>query len=341
MSLEIGGRELRQGGPALIVAEAACEHLGSLEIARRMVEAAAEAGADVVKFQLHLPGEMIPGSIRFWGGSMDEVLEQYNLDIEAQAKLMEHCREVGIGYLCTPFSTRAGELLDDIGVEAFKVGSGEMTHHPMLRALAAFGKPMIVSTGMATLEEVDDAVEVLREVGASFALTNCTSAYPPDYEEVSLGLIDRLHERYGVPVGHSDHTPDGWTAVGAAARGAAVIEKHFTLDRRLGGPDHHVSLEPHAFADMVDGVRKVERATGARKAVTEDEQEVRAWARHSVVSTRGIPAGRMIEEDMVTVKRPGTGIPAKCLHDVIGSRTIQEIPADTVLKWEHLERNDG
>lgn len=334
--IRIGSVLAGEGHPTVVIAEAACEHLGRLDVAFRMIEAAKEAGADVIKFQLHLPEEMIAGSIRFWGGSMDEVLERWNLGIEEQAQLLERCREVGIQYLCTPFSAAAARQLDAIGAEAFKTGSGELTNLPMLREIARLGKPMIVSTGMATLEEIDETVACLREEGAEFALTNCTSAYPPRYEDVNLGLIAVLRERYEVVVGHSDHTPDAATAIGAAALGAAIIEKHFTLDRDTGGPDRHVSLEPAELAAMVDAIRKVEAALGAEKVVHPDEEEVRRWAHHSVASVRPIAAGATITADDVAVKRPGWGIPAKHLERVIGAAAARDIPADTPLRWEDL-----
>jgi N-acetylneuraminate synthase len=334
--LRLGSVVAGDGRPTVVIAEAACEHLGSLETAFRMVEAANEAGADVIKFQLHLPEEMIPGSIEFWGGSMDEVLERWNIDVEGQAGLQERCREVGIQYLCTPFSAAAARQLDGIGVEAFKTGSGEMTNLPMLRAIARLGKPMLVSTGMASLEEVDETVAALREEGADFGLTNCTSAYPPRYEDVRLGLIAALRERYGVVVGHSDHTPDGATAIAAVALGAPVVEKHFTLDRERGGPDRHVSLEPAELRQLVDSIRKVEVALGGEKDVLPDEAVVRRWAHHSVAAVRPIAAGTAITPDLVTVKRPGWGIPAKHLDEVVGAVAARDIPADRPLQWEDL-----
>jgi N-acetylneuraminate synthase len=334
--LTLGRVTIGRGRPAVIVAEAACEHLGSLEVALRMVDAAREVGADVIKFQLHLAEEMIPGSIQFWGGSMDEVLERYNLGPDEQAALMRYCDEVGIQYLCTPFSAAAGEILDRLGVPGFKTGSGELTNLPMQRALARSGKPMIVSTGMAEWEEIDATVDALREEGARFMLTHCTSAYPPSYEEVNLGVIPQLRERYGVMVGHSDHTPDLPTALGAVALGVPLLEKHFTLDKRLRGPDWHVSLEPGDFRDLVDSVRKLEAALGTEKKVHADERVVRAWAHHSVVTVAPIAAGSVVTAESVAVKRPGTGIPAAKLDEVIGRVAARDVAADEPLRWDDL-----
>jgi N,N'-diacetyllegionaminate synthase len=340
MSPELGfGRiVVSDDAPVVVIAEAACEHLGDVGVARRMVDVAAAAGVDVIKFQHHVPEEMIPGSIQFWGGSMDDVLERWNLSLEEHVDLMAQCEAAGIQYLCTPFSAAAARQLDAIGVPAFKTGSGELTNLPMQREIAAMGKPMIVSTGMATLEEIDRTVEALRAAEATFMLTNCTSAYPPRYDQLNLRLIPALRERYGVLVGHSDHTPEGVSALAAVALGARVVEKHFTLDRKHGGPDRDVSLEPPALRDLVSSIRKVEAALGsAEKRIYAEEEVVRSWAHHSVATVRDIVAGRPIEAADVAVKRPGSGIPARFLDDVVGRVAGRDIGRDTPLQWADLE----
>jgi len=324
---------ISKASPVVIIAEAACEHLGSLDVAKRMVDAAGEAGAGIIKFQMHLPEEMVPGSIQFWGGSMDEVLARFNLSLEAHQELIQYCEEAGIQYLCTPFCAAAADVLDHLGVGAFKTGSGEMTNTPMLRHIARKGKPMIVSTGMATVEEIEETVSVLNGEGARFVLMHCTSAYPPRYEQINLGFIPQLKEKFGVIVGHSDHTPDIWTSIGAVAMGAKVIEKHFTLNRGLKGPDHHVSLEPPEFKGMVEGIRKLEAALGCEKTVHPEEQVVRDWAHHSVVSLRTISIGTIILPEMIGVKRPGRGIPARYLENLYGLVVTREIPTNTILQW--------
>jgi N-acetylneuraminate synthase len=206
----------------------------------------------------------------------------------------------------------------------------------MLRRIARIGKPMIVSTGMATLEEIATTVAMLEAEGAQFVLTHCTSAYPPRYEEINLGVIPRLRERFGVMIGHSDHTPDLWTALAAVATGARVIEKHFTLARALNGPDYHVSLEPHEFGEMVGAIRKIEAAMGSEKRVHSDEQTVRAWAHHSVVSVCDIPAGTALTENVLGAKRPGRGVPAQYLERFYGRVTTRAIPINTLLRWEDV-----
>lgn len=335
--LTIGRVTIGEKAPVVTIAEAACEHLGSLAVAKRMVEAAVDAGADIIKFQLHLPEEMIPGTIQFWGGSMDEILAHYNLSVDEHRELIAYCNEAGIQYLCTPFSAAAADVLDDLGVPAFKTGSGEMTNLPMLRHIAQKGKPMLVSTGMATVEEIGATVAALRAGGATFMLMHCTSAYPPRYETINLRFIPRLREIAGTLVGHSDHTPDIWTALGAVAMGARVIEKHFTLSRALKGPDHPVSLEPPEFARMVEAIRKLEAALGEDKQVHPEEAAVRAWAHHSVVTVRPIRKGATITAAMLGVKRPGWGIPAAELETLPGATARRDLPADTILQWDDVE----
>lgn len=336
--ISFGRIVISEASPVVIVAEAACEHQGSLARGKRMVELAKESGADIIKFQLHLPEkEMIPGSIRFWAGSMDEVLAQVNLPPEDHGELIQYCKEVGIQYLCTPFCAEGADVLESLGVDAFKLGSGELTNIPMQRHIARKGRPMIVSTGMATIEEIGESVVALREEKARFILMHCTSAYPPRYDQINLRFIPRLKEMFGVPVGHSDHTAEIWTALGAVVVGAKVIEKHFTIDRGLKGPDHDISLEPQEFRTMVQVIRKLEATLGSEKKIYPEEKPVREWAHHSVVSLRHIPPGSLITPEMVGVKRPGWGIPAKHLEKFYGRVAKRDIPANSLLRWEDVE----
>jgi len=332
-------RILDPDGPCLIVAEIADNHGGSVDTAKRLIDEAKKAGADMAKFQIHLPDvEMVPGSIRMWDGPLYDILKKNLLSPQQHESLKKYCEQVGITYLCTPFCMEAADILDSMGVEAFKTGSGEMTNLPLIRHIAKKGKPMIVSSGMCTLAELDATVAVLKEERVSFALTNCTSEYPPRYENINLPFIRVMKERYGVMIGHSDHSPDIFTALGAVALGAKIIEKHFTLDKKQKGPDHFISLEPKELATLVDGIRKIEKALISRpKEVTQQEQTVRDWAHHSVVAKVDIPAGEKILKDMLTVKRPGSGIPAARLDEVAGKKAKKALKQDNIIQWEDLE----
>lgn len=342
MSSEISFNNIRigKGLPVITIAEAAVEHMGSIEVAKAMIDAAKDSGADIIKFQMHIPdAEMIPGSIKFWGGSLDEVLAKYNLTVDNHIELINYSNDVGIQYLSTPFCSAAADILDELGVPAFKIGSGEMTNIPMLKHIAKKKKPMIISTGMSSMNEIHETVSAMKEDNAQFMITNCTSIYPPRYDQINLGAIRKMTKEFNILVGHSDHTPDIWTALGAVCLGAVLVEKHFTINRRLRGPDHAVSLEPQEFKMMVQAIRKIEAAMGSEKKVYTEEMTVRKWAHHSVVAIQLIPAGTKITSDMVDVKRPGEGVPAKFLNKIIGNTSTKPIKKDTIISWSDVEIN--
>lgn len=337
--VKLGKHYIGEEEPTKVIAEIADNHGGNMKVAKEMIIKAKKAGADIVKFQLHLPDkEMIPGAIEMWDGNLYEILKENLLTIDQHEELKKFCENQDIMYLCTPFCREAADLLDDIGVKAFKVGSGEMTNLPMINHIAKKGKPMIVSTGMAKWEEIKETVEVIKKENTPLIINNCTSEYPAKYEDINLKLIPRLKEEFQVPVGHSDHTIDVYTSFGAVACGARLIEKHFTLDRSQEGPDHKVSLEPQDLEVLTEGVRKIQKALGSEKAVHEKEKSVREWALHSIVSAEKIPEGSKIEKDMVTIKRPGGGIPAKEIKEVIGKITKRDISKNSLIKWEDLKK---
>ncbi|MBI4353618.1 MAG: N-acetylneuraminate synthase family protein [Candidatus Omnitrophica bacterium] len=343
MTLKLGARRIGPGEPVFVIAEACDNHLGSLEVAKTMVRMAKLAGADAIKFQHHLPDEeMLPEVPRSANFDEDqplyEFLKRHALTLDAHRVLKGYCESLGILYLCTPFSYRAAQELQGLGVVAFKIGSGEMTDLPSLRRIAAFGKPMLLSTGMSTLEEIDETIHALTQAEATFGLLHCVSEYPPRYDDMNLGVITLLKQRYPhLVIGHSDHTPDLYTAFAAVALGASIIEKHVTLDTLQRGPDQAVSIDMMALKTLVDGIRKIERSLGCVKQVHALERPIRAWAFRSVVSTRPLAAGERITNDAVWTKRPGTGIPAKQLPELIGKRVKRNLPANTLLSWNDLE----
>lgn len=337
-SFKIGKFEINKDSNTVVIAEAAVEHLGSLNVALRMADAAKAIGVDIIKYQMHIPSsEMLPNKIKFWGGDLDSILENYNLTISDHEKLIAHCKSIGIQYLCTPFCAEAVTVLDDLGVEGFKTGSGELGNFQLMKAIADTGKSVIISTGMSTEQEIEATVEFMKGLNAELMLTNCTSIYPAPYSSINLKLIEFLHAKFDVWVGHSDHTPNMWTAVGAVGMGAKLIEKHFTLDRYLQGPDAAVSLEPKEMKLMIEGIRIIDEAKGdGIKKVQKDEEQVRNWAHHSVVSIDDIPEGTIITSEYVSVKRPGTGIPAAKLSHVLGSTALKFIPKNSILNWSDI-----
>lgn len=338
--MQIGLREVGGYAPVLVIAEACDNHMGSVATAKEMCLRAKLAGADCIKFQHHLPDEEmlpdVPMSSNF-DIPLYDFLKKYALTIGQHEEIKRYCEEIGIMYLCTPFSLKAAFELDELGVPAFKIGSGEMDDIPTLEAIAELGKPMIVSTGMATMDEIERTYEVLSASGIDFALMNCLSEYPPRYEDVNLGVLGVMAEAFPKAViGHSDHTPDLYTCFAAVAKGARIIEKHVILDKRIPGPDQAVSIDFNELHALVDGLRKVEAALGSEKKVHETEKNIRDWAHRSVVSLRAIPAGTEITQEMVWSKRPGTGIPSWRMREVVGRIAAFDIDANTLIAWKDL-----
>lgn len=343
-TIQIRDRRVGEGYPPYVVAEACINHQGNPDLAKKMVYLAHAMGCDSIKFQVHvLDDEMLretPQSGNFEEPLYD-TLAKTNLSLDVHRELISLCESLGIHYLCTPFSKAGVELLMELGVNVFKVGSGELTNIPLQKYIASKGKPMIISTGMATEDEIAETVEAVRSIGTPFILTHCVSAYPTPYNRVNLGNIPKYRDRFGVPIGLSDHSVGIYTSLGAVARGACLIEKHFTLDRSMPGPDHESSLEPYELGELVKGCRAVYEANGSDREIFPEEREIVAWARETVVSEKSIPAGTMILEDMVTVKRPSPGpgaVPAKSLDDVIGKKAAVTIAPNRQILWSDLEK---
>ncbi len=342
-TISVNGREVGDGHRPYVIAEACINHGGKIEIAREMVFHARAAGCDAIKFQMHvLDDEMLrdtPQSANF-DEPLFDALARSNLSVAEHKELQALCQDIGIDYLCTPFSKASADLLEaELNVGVYKLGSGECTNHPLQRHVAAKGKPMIISTGMTELEEVDETVNVLKRTKTPFALTHCVSAYPCPYNRVNLGVISLYRKRYGVPVGLSDHSIGIYTSLGAVALGACIIEKHFSLDRTQVGPDHKSSIEPDELRELAKGCRAVWEARGSRREIFCEEKEIVAWARESVVSVTDIPAGATISAAMVTVKRPSPGegaIPAKHLEETIGRIAKVRIAPDRQILWDEL-----
>lgn len=339
--ITIGNVTFGQGCRTFIIAEGCDNHMGDMEAAREMCRQAKLAGADCIKFQHHLPDEEmlkdVPMSSNF-DMPLYEFLKLHALTLEQHAELMDYCKEIGILYLCTPFSLKAAYELNEIGAPAFKIGSGEMTDIPTLQKIAKIGKPMIISTGMSTMDEIRRTYNVLVDSGAEFAFTNCLSEYPPKYEDVNLNVIGRMKNEFPKAViGHSDHTPDLYTCYAAVALGADIIEKHVILNKQTPGPDQMVSIDFEDLYRLVDGIRKIELALGSEKVVHRNEKPIREWAFRSVVSLRNIKKGEIITQEMIWSKRPGTGIPSYKMQDVIGKKAKVDIVGNTLLKWEELE----
>ena len=331
-----------------IIAEAGVNHNGSLQVAKRLVEEAKQAGADSIKFQTFRADRLASTAAQKAsyqkettpaGESQYMMLKALELSSDDHIELMHHCRVNDIIFLSSPFDEEGADLLDRLGVPAFKIPSGEITNLPFLAYLAVKRKPLILSTGMSTLGEIEEALDTFRAAGNSnVTLLHCVTEYPAPYEEINLKALLSIEKAFGLPVGYSDHTQGIEIAIAAVALGAVIIEKHFTLDCTLPGPDHRASLEPHEFKRMVSAIRNVERAMGdgiKRPAACEIRNI--PIARRSLVAARDINAGETITSADIAVKRPGTGIFPRDLNAVIGMRATSPIPRDTVLRWEHFK----
>lgn len=328
-------------GNTLIIAEACDNHLGNLDIAKKMALKSKLAGVDIVKYQHHLPDEeMLPDTPM--SDNFDEplydFLKKYALTLEQHESLKKYCDSIEIEYLCTPFCLKAAYEIYELGVERFKIGSGEMTDIPTLLRIADLGKPMILSTGMATFEEIDRTYNALIDKKVDLMLMNCISEYPPVYEDVNLGVIKKMQKRYPKAlIGHSDHTPDIYTCIGAVAFGVAAIEKHIILDKTQPGPDQSVSIDMFELHQLVDGVKKVEVALGSEKKIHEKEASIREWAFRSLVSTCDIESGEILTQDHIWSKRPGTGIPSWQMDEIIGRKVLNKISKNTLISLEDLD----
>lgn len=326
----------------LIIAEAGVNHNGSLEMAKQLIDKAKECGADIVKFQTakvdslvskYAPMAEYQKENTGKNQSQREMLEQLLLPYEDFVELKAYCDKVGIEFLSTPFDIDSIFFLKDM-VNFWKVPSGEITNYPYLVKIAQTKKPVLLSTGMCDIAEVDEAIGVLKENGTEeITLLHCNTQYPTPFEDVNLRAMNTLCERYGVAVGYSDHTEGIEVAIAAVAMGATVIEKHFTLDKSLPGPDHKASLEPAELHQMVQSIRNIEMAVGTvEKKVTKSELGNRDVARKSIVAASPIKKGERLSEENLTTKRPGNGISPMKWNDIVGTEAIRDFLEDEMIE---------
>lgn len=332
-------------GKIIIIAEAGVNHNASMELARKMVREAAAAGADYVKFQTAVP-ELVISSIapkaeyqKETTGNEQSQLEMckaIHLPLSAYSELAQLCKEVGIGFMSTPFDLVSIDTLSELDMDYWKIPSGEITNLPYLRKIARKGGKVILSTGMSTLAEVEAAVDILVENGINrgdIYLLHCTTQYPTPMEDVNLLAMNALRALNVGRVGYSDHTVGIEVPIAAAALGATVLEKHFTLDKSLPGPDHRASLNPEELAEMVKAVRNIEMALGTGdKVVAESERPNIEVARKSIVAARDISRGEVFTEENIAVKRPGNGVSPMLWDDVIGQVAVKDFPYDSLIE---------
>ncbi len=330
-----------------VIAEAGVNHNGSLELALQLVDAAKASGADAVKFQTFRADLLATRSAHKAAyqerttaneESQFQMLQRLELDAAAHKRLIAHCSQIGIQFLSSPFDAQSADLLAAMNVPLYKVPSGEITNLPFLEHIASKGRPVILSTGMSTLGEVEEAVHVLKAAGATqLTLLHCVTEYPAPFDQINLRAMQTLKIAFGLPVGYSDHTPGFEIAVAAVALGAEVIEKHFTLDRSLPGPDHAASLEPGELQQMMNAIRHVEVALGdGIKGPALCELPNISVARKSLVAARGMSAGHKLVADDLDIKRPGNGLAPRLMSAVLGHTLRVNIEKDEMVHWDHL-----
>lgn len=343
--LTIEGRRIGSGDPPYIVAEIGANHNGDMELFRRILDAAVEAGADAIKFQSWSKESLISSaeyqrntryaSIDPSTLGLEQAAERYQLSADQHRAVAEYCRGRDIVFFSSCFSAAEVDLLESLSVPAYKVASMDVTHLPLLEYVGSTGKPVLLSTGMATLGEIERSLDVLRQGGAGpIALLHCLSIYPSPPEMVNLRNIETLRRAFDVPVGYSDHTLGVSVPLGAVALGACIVEKHFTIDKTLPGWDHAISADPPELRALVDGSRAVFAALGtAVRSIAPDELAKRKVFRRRMVARYDLPSGHRIAPADVEFKRPGTGIGPEELRYVVGRTLLRAVPADGELEW--------
>jgi N,N'-diacetyllegionaminate synthase len=325
-----------------IIAEVGSVHDGSLGNAKKLIEAAAACGVDAVKFQTHIAeAETLPDAPMppyFRGEPRFDYFKRTGFNLNEWRELKQRCDANKVEFLSSPFSIEAVELLEQVGVKTYKIPSGEVSNLPLLEAVAQTGKPVLLSSGMSSWQELDAAVETIRRRHEQIMVMQCTSEYPCPYEEVGLNVMLQMKERYSLPVGLSDHTLTPYACLAAAALGARVLEKHFTFSRLMYGSDALHSLEPEELADMVQGVRAIETMLKNPVDKTDASRfgEMKRIFEKSLVSLAAIPIGAELTPQVVGIKKPGTGIPAARFNEVMGKKAARDIPADRLLSDEDL-----
>ncbi|MCH8012538.1 MAG: N-acetylneuraminate synthase [Candidatus Marinimicrobia bacterium] len=349
MEIEISGRKIGDGHPVFFIAEAGVNHNGSIELGKKLIDVAIDAGADAVKFQTFKTENIItpdaPKStyhVETMGDdksqSWFDLLKTQEMSRDMHIELIEHCKKNGIVFLSTPYDEESADLLEQLDIPAFKIASTDTNNTPLLRHIARKGRPMIISTAMATMAEVEGATAAVRDEGLEdIVVLQCTGNYPSRLEDSNLRVMLTYKNQLNCLVGYSDHTPDLINPVAATALGATVYEKHFTIDKGLPGPDHRMSLSPEELKKTVQAIRKTERVMGSSvKIVLPDEEENRLKLRKSIVTNCNIKKDQIIDKAMLGIKRPGNGIPPSEIERYIGKKAKHDILSGTVVTHEMI-----
>ncbi|MBA5851072.1 N-acetylneuraminate synthase [Clostridium sp. cel8] len=329
-----------------IIAEAGVNHNGNIDIAKKLVDVAVSSGADAIKFQTFKAENLVTKNApkaeyqknNTGNGNQYEMLKNLELSLEDHITLKNYSEKKGIMFISTPFDFESVDLLEKVNVPLYKISSGDLTNIPLLKYISKLKKPMIISTGMANLGEVEEAVRAVEECGNNqISLLHCTSNYPTDYEDVNLNAMITLKNAFKLPVGYSDHTVGIEVAIAASAMGAKIIEKHFTLDKNMKGPDHKASLNPEELIKMISCIRNIEKAFGdGIKRCNKSEEKSKFVSRKSIVAKRFIKKGELIFLDMIDIKRPEGGVEPKYIQYITGNKALVDIEKDSLITWDSI-----
>ena len=344
MKIKLANRYIGEGEKTFIIAEIGVNHNGDIKLAKKMIKKASQIGADAVKFQTFIAEDMISINAEkakyqdenSEESSQLEMVKKLELTEKDFVELSSYADSNNILFLSSPFDKKSVDLLDKIGVPGFKIGSGEINNFELLKHIEEKGKPIIISTGMSTLDEIQETFNFITNK-EKLIILHCITGYPSKIEDANLKFINTLKENFKVPIGFSDHSPGIELAIASIGLGACLIEKHFTLDKTLDGVDHQASLEPIEFKKMIDAIRNVEIAMGnGERKLCNTELEIKKVARKSVVASCDIPKGSLLDDTMLTIKRPGTGIEPKYLNQLFGRKTNIDIKKDDIIKYDFL-----
>lgn len=328
-----------------IIAEIGVNHNGNIELAKKMIKSASECGVDAVKFQTFNTEELVTGNAKTAeyqknntnANSQSEMLKKLELSFDDFKELKEYALKNNVTFISSPFDFKSVDMLERLDVPFYKLGSGELNNFELIDYVQKTDKPLIISTGMATLDEIKETFEFIENKN-KLTILHCITGYPTSFEEANLNFIKTLQNEFDVPIGFSDHSPGIELPIAAVALGACVVEKHFTLDKNLEGPDHKASLNPKEFKAMVDAIRNVEVAMGdGVRKFSKNEEEIKKVARKSIVLNNNVKKGTILKREMLSIKRPGTGISPKNINEVIGKTVIKHLNVNHVLKWDDIE----
>jgi len=334
---KIGSRQIDSGKSVYIIAEVGINHNGDLDIAKEMIKKASECGANAVKFQTFFPDELFS---KILNPKLYEMAKKWSFTtLKQNLELKNHAKKFGVEFFSTPLGKRSVNLLKRVGVKVMKISSAEITNHELIRTVANLKLPMIISTGMSTISEIENAVQIPRTMNCPLALLHCTSSYPTSLQDANISTIPFLRELFQVPIGYSDHTIGEEACLAAVSVGACIIEKHLTLDKNMEGPDQKLSVEPKELESLVSKIRKIEKTLGnKRKGPIRSEEKFRKVMRKSIGAAKDISAGTKIKKLMLTTFRPGNGISPVMIDNLVGMTVKKKIKKETLLQWDFFKK---